>query len=251
MSILSHIDDAHVGHIQISRAERKNALTARMYDAMVTILREYDADDNVRVILLYGLPEMFCAGNDLSDFLENPINDANSPVIQFLYTLRDLQKPLVMCVNGVAVGIGATMLLHADFVVAAEDSKFQLPFINLALCPEGGSSLLLPQRAGYLRAAEKLMFGEFFSTKDAFDMQMVTHILPHHETLRYAVHQAHRLAEKSPSAMRETKRLLKTANANALHQCLDAEISSFAQLLKGNDAREAMTAFLEKRKPNF
>lgn len=251
MDILSHIDDAHVGHIQISRAERKNSLTAAMYQTMVDTMREYDANNDVRVILLYGLPEMFCAGNDLSDFLHNPMKGVDSPVIQFLYTLRDLQKPLVMSVNGVAVGIGVTMLLHADFVVAAEDAKFQLPFINLALCPEGGSSLLLAQRAGYLRAAEKLMFGDFFSAKEALDMQVVSHVLPHHETLRYAVHQAHRLAEKSPAALRETKRLLKVTNADALRKALDVEIASFAEMLKGDDAREAMTAFLEKRKPIF
>jgi enoyl-CoA hydratase/carnithine racemase len=222
-----------------------------MYQAMVDTMRAYDADDNVRVILLYGLPEMFCAGNDLSDFLANPIKGTDSPVIQFLYTLRDLQKPLVMSVNGVAVGIGVTMLLHADFVVAADDAKFQLPFINLALCPEGGSSLLLAQRSGYLRAAEKLMFGDFFSAKEALEMQVINKVLPHHETLRYAIHQAHHLAEKSPNAMRATKKLLKAANGDALRVALDVEIASFAELLKGPDAREAMTAFMEKRKPNF
>ena len=251
MDILTHIDDSRVGHIQINRAERKNSLTAAMYQTMVDTLRAYDEDNAVRVIMLYGLPEMFCAGNDLSDFLANPIKGVNSPVIQFLYTLRDLKKPLVMSVNGVAVGIGVTMLLHADFVVAADDAKFQLPFINLALCPEGGSSLLLMQRAGYLRAAEKLMFGDFFSAKEAQEMQVVSKVLPHHETLRYAIHQAHHLAEKSPAAMLETKRLLKAANADALRITLDIEIASFAQLLNGPDAREAMTAFFEKRKPNF
>ena len=250
MNILSHMD-GHVGHIQISRAERKNSLTSVMYQAMMDALRAYDDDDSVRVILLYGLPDMFCAGNDLSDFLEHPIKGTDSLVIQFLYTLRDLKKPLVMSVNGVAVGIGVTMLLHAEFVVAADDAKFQLPFINLALCPEGGSSVLLAQRAGYLRAAEKLMFGELFTAQEAQDMQIVNRLLPHHETLRYAVHQAHHLAEKSPAAMRETKRLLKASNSDAVRVALDVEIEAFARLLKGDDAREAMTAFLEKRKPKF
>ncbi|MGL4767439.1 MAG: enoyl-CoA hydratase [Formosimonas sp.] len=251
MDILHHIDAQHVGHIQINRAERKNALTSAMYQTMVEVMRDYEQDDNVRVILLYGLPEMFCAGNDLNDFLSSPLKGESSPVVQFLYTLRDLRKPLVIGVNGVAVGVGVTLLLHADFVAAGEDAKFQLPFVNLALCPEGGSSLLLAQRAGHLRASEKLMFGEFFTAQEALDLQLVSRIVPHHETLRYATHQAHRLAEKSPAALRETKRLLKAANADALQQALDAEIAAFAQLLQGADAREAMTAFIEKRKPNF
>ena len=251
MDILNHIDDQRVGHIQINRAERKNSLTTAMYQTMADLLRSYDADDNVSVILLYGLPEMFCAGNDLSDFLANPLNGSDSPVVQFLYALRDLQKPLVVSVNGVAVGIGATMLLHADFVVAADDAKFQMPFVNLGLCPEGGSSLLLAQRAGYLRAAEVLMFGDFFTANEALDMQIVSKVLPHHETLRYATHQAHHLATKSPAAMRATKQLLKASNADALRITLDTEIERFGQMLKGPDAREAMTAFMEKRKPNF
>jgi enoyl-CoA hydratase/carnithine racemase len=251
MDILNHIDEQRVGHIQINRAERKNSLTTAMYQMMADLLRGYDADDNVRVILLYGLPEMFCAGNDLSDFLANPLNGSDSPVVQFLYALRDLQKPLVVSVNGVAVGIGATMLLHADFVVAADDAKFQMPFVNLGLCPEGGSSLLLAQRAGHLRAAEVLMFGDFFTAQHALEMQIVSKVLPHHETLRYATHQAHHLATKSPAAMRATKQLLKASNADELRGTLDTEIERFGQLLKGPDAREAMMAFMEKRKPNF
>lgn len=251
MDILTHIDEQRTAHIQINRPERKNSLTAAMYQTMADALRQYDADDNVRVILLSGLPEMFCAGNDLADFLQNPMNGADSPVVLFLHALRDLEKPLVMSVNGVAVGIGVTMLLHADVVIAADDARFQLPFINLAVCPEGGSSLLLAQRAGYLRAAEKLMFGDFFTAQEALEMQIVSRIMPHKEVQRFALHQAHHLSEKSPVAMKATKKLLKAANGDALRVALDVEIERFGQLLKGADSREAMTAFMEKRKPNF
>lgn len=250
MDILTHINE-RVGYIQINRAERKNALTNAMYQTMADTLKTYDADDNVRVILLHGLNEMFCAGNDLNDFLQNPATGNDSPAAQFLFALRDLQKPLVIAVNGVAVGVGVTMLLHADYVVLAEDTKLQLPFINLALCPEAGSSLLLTQRAGYLRAAEKLMFGEFFTAQEALEMGIASRILPHQEVLRFAQHQAHHLSEKSPQAMRATKALLKGANANALRDALDLELLSFGKLLKGADAREALMAFMEKRKPVF
>jgi enoyl-CoA hydratase/carnithine racemase len=250
MDILTRIDE-RIGYIQINREERKNALTSAMYQTMADTLKAYDADDQVRVILLHGLSDMFCAGNDLNDFLQNPLTGNDSPVVQFLFALRDLQKPLVISVNGVAIGVGVTMLMHADFVVIGDDAKLQLPFINLALCPEAGSSLLLAQRAGYLQAAEKLMFGEFFTPQEALAMGVVTRIMPHHEVLRYAQHQAGHLAEKSPQAMRATKKLLKSANADALRVAMDAELLSFAQLLKGADSREAMMAFFEKRKPNF
>ena len=250
MDILTRIDE-RIGYIQINREERKNALTSAMYQTMADTLKAYDADDQVRVILLHGLSDMFCAGNDLNDFLQNPLTGNDSPVVQFLFALRDLQKPLVISVNGVAIGVGVTMLMHADFVVIGDDAKLQLPFINLALCPEAGSSLLLAQRAGYLQAAEKLMFGEFFTPQEALAMGVVTRIMPHHEVLRYAQHQARHLAEKSPQAMRATKKLLKSANADALRVAMDAELLSFAQLLKGADSREAMMAFFEKRKPSF
>jgi enoyl-CoA hydratase/carnithine racemase len=250
MNIISHIDE-RIGYIQINRPERKNALTSAMYQTMADTLKSYDTDNNVRVILLHGLIDMFCAGNDLQDFLQNPVTDNEAPVVQFLFALRDLQKPLVIAVNGVAVGVGVTMLLHADLVVVADDSKFQLPFINLALCPEAGSSLLLTQRAGYLRSAEKLMLGEFFNAQEALEMGITNRIMPHVEVLRYAQHQARHLAEKSPQAMRATKALLKSANTDALRSAMDAELLNFGQLLRGNDSREAMTAFFEKRPPNF
>ena len=230
MDILTRIDE-RIGYIQINREERKNALTSAMYQTMADTLKAYDADDQVRVILLHGLSDMFCAGNDLNDFLQNPLTGNDSPVVQFLFALRDLQKPLVISVNGVAIGVGVTMLMHADFVVIGDDAKLQLPFINLALCPEAGSSLLLAQRAGYLQAAEKLMFGEFFTPQEALAMGVVTRIMPHHEVLRYAQHQAGHLAEKSPQAMRATKKLLKSANADALRVAMDAELLSFAAFL--------------------
>lgn len=249
-TIITQIAD-RIGTIQINRPDRKNALTAEMYQIMADNLRAYDDNPEVRVVLLYGQPDMFCAGNDLQDFMQNPATGNDSPVVQFLYALRDLKKPLVMAVNGVAVGVGVTMLMHADYVVLADDAKLQLPFINLALCPEAGSSLLLVQRAGYLKAAELLMLGEFFTPQTALELGIATRLLPHNEVLRFSQHQAHHLAEKSPQAMLATKALLKSNNANPLRDAMDAELLQFGKLLRGPDAREAMTAFFEKRKPVF
>ena len=250
MSIISHID-GHVAALQINRPETKNALTLEMYRHMADALNAHAADDAVRVVVIHGQPEMFCAGNDLHDFLNSPPNLANSPVVDFLYALRDFPKPLIMAVNGVAVGIGVTMLLHADFVVVGDSARLQLPFINLALCPEGSSSLTLVQNAGYLKAAEKLMFGEFFTAEEAVQIGVATHIMPAKEVDSYAFHRAKQLAEKSPQALRETKRLLKAHNADLLRQVMDEEIVAFSRLMGGAHAREAMTAFFEKRKPIF
>ncbi len=250
MNITTHIEQ-HIGTITINRPERKNALTATMYQEMLEALRAFDADDAVRVALITGTSEMFCSGNDLADFLNSPPLGADSSVVQFLYTLRDFSKPLVFAVNGVAVGVGVTMLLFADYVVVGENAKLQLPFINLALCPEGSSSLVLVQKAGYLKAAEKLMFGEMFSANEAVAMGIANCTVPSEETLRFAQHQAHHLAEKSPQAMRETKRLLRMNNAEALRETIDKEVEAFGQLLRGAHAKEAMTAFFEKRKPVF
>ena len=147
--------EQHIATITIDRPERRNALTPAMYQSMVDALRAFDVDDAVRVALITGTDEMFCSGNDLADFLNSPPIGADSPVVQFLYALRDFSKPLLFAVNGVAVGVGVTMLLFADYVVLGDNAKLQLPFINLALCPEGSSSLVLVQKAGYLKAAEK------------------------------------------------------------------------------------------------
>ena len=250
MSIISHVD-GHIAALQINRPETKNALTLEMYQHLADALNAYDKHEDIRVVVIHGLPEMFCAGNDLHDFLNNSPDISNSPVVDFLYALRDFSKPLVMAVNGAAVGIGVTMLLHADFVVIGDTARLQLPFINLALCPEGSSSLTLVQNGGYLIAAEKLMFGEAFTPQEAIALGIASHVMPASEVEQYAFHRARQLAAKSPEAMRETKRLLKAPNADRLRQVMDEEIATFSRLMAGAHAREAITAFFEKRKPVF
>ncbi|MFI4941265.1 MAG: enoyl-CoA hydratase, partial [Burkholderiales bacterium] len=148
--------------IEFNRPEKKNAITVTMYQAMADALQEADGDAGVRVILFCGKPEVFTAGNDLEDFMKNPPKSSDSPVNQFIWTLSHVAKPVVAAVSGPAVGIGTTMLLHCDLVYAADNAKFSMPFSQLGLCPEFASSLLLPQLAGYQRAAEKLMLGEPF-----------------------------------------------------------------------------------------
>lgn len=241
----------HTALIRIDRPERKNALTAAMYQDLLKALQQAEADDNIRVMVITGNSEMFCSGNDLNDFLHNPPLGANSPVVQFLYTLRDLTKPLIFAVNGTAVGVGVTMLLFADYVVLGDNAKLQLPFINLALCPEGSSSLVLVQKAGYLKAAEALMFGEPFGPDAAVNMGIANCVQPAASSLAYAMARAQALGAKSPQALRHTKRLLRMHQQEQLRHAIDEEIATFAQLLRSAHAKEAMTAFFEKRSPVF
>jgi enoyl-CoA hydratase/carnithine racemase len=248
MSILTETAEG-IACIQIARPERKNAITGVMYTALADALTAAEADASVRVILLHGQPEIFSAGNDLEDFLRSPPQGADAPVFRFMGVLSGAAKPVVAAVNGAAVGIGTTLLLHCDLAYCADDSRFSLPFVNLALCPEFGSSLLLPLSAGYHRAAEKLLLGEPASAEEALEMGLVNRILPPGEVLSFARRQCERLAQLPPNALRETKRLLKAGWRAAVERAISDESAAFARLLVSDEARQAFSAFLERRAP--
>jgi enoyl-CoA hydratase/carnithine racemase len=250
VTILTETAEA-VARIQIARPERKNAITVAMYAALTDAVAAAEADASVRVILLHGQPDVFSAGNDLEDFLRAPPQQPDAPVFRFMAALSGAVKPVVAAVNGAAVGIGSTMLLHCDLAYCADDSRFSLPFVNLGLCPEFGSSLLLPLAAGYHRAAEKLLLGEPASAEEALEMGLVTRILPPAEVLGHAKRQCARLAQSPPSAVRETKRLLKAGWREATARAIGEEITAFGRLLQSAEAREAFSAFLDRRTPDF
>src|SRR5262249_29852888 len=168
-----------------------------------------------------------------------------------LETLASTAKLLIAAVNGLAIGIGTTMLLHCDLVYAGAGARFQLPFVNLGLCPEAGSSLLLPSRMGHQRAAELLFFGEPFSAEDARKLGLVNEVFPDGELAGAALGRAQQLAAKAPAALRTTKKLLKSGMADAIRQAMVRESEQFAALLQAGEAKEAMAAFLERRKPDF
>jgi enoyl-CoA hydratase/carnithine racemase len=242
--------------IEFNRPERKNAITSAMYQAMADALLDADNDPAVRAILLTGKPEIFTAGNDLDDFLKNsapiPGMPADSrPVFQFMRALHGCGKPVVAAVAGAAIGIGTTMLMHCDLVYAADNAKFSLPFSQLGLCPEFASSLLLPQLAGYPRAAEKLLLGEAFLAQEALEMGLVSKVLPAAELLPFAQQQAAKLVALPAASIRTTKALMKRPRAEAIQAALAAENERFAAMLLGPEAKEAFTAFFEKRKPDF
>jgi enoyl-CoA hydratase/carnithine racemase len=237
--------------ITFNRPDKKNAITAAMYQTMADALKDAECDAGVRAILFTGKAEIFTAGNDLDDFLKNPPQSTKSPVYQFIQNLSHATKPVVAAVSGPAVGIGTTLLLHCDFVYAADNARFSMPFAKLGLCPEFASSLLLPQIVGYQRAAEKLMLGEAFSAQEACAMGFVNKILPPAEVLAFAQAQAAKLVELPTSSLRATKRLMKGKQIAAVEAKIKEESVLFSEMLLSKEAKEAFTAFFEKRKPDF
>lgn len=238
--------------IEFNRPEKKNAITSAMYQSMADALEAAETDASVRAVVICGKPEVFTAGNDLEDFMQNAGNDLNNrPVIQFMHALSNSTKPVVAAVAGNAVGIGTTLLLHCDLIYAGDNARFSLPFVQLGLCPEFCSSLLLPQIVGYPRAAEKLMLGEAFDAKEAYDLGLVSRVLPAAELAEFAHAQAAKLAALPATSLRVTKRLLKGAKREEIRTRMQEENEHFAQMLSSPEAREAFAAFFQKRRPDF
>lgn len=236
--------------LAFNRPEKKNAITLAMYLEMTAQLRAASADPAVRVVLFHGNEQGFTAGNDLADFLSSPIED-NSPVPKFLRTVIEFDKPMVAVVNGLAIGIGTTLLLHCDLVYCGTDAKFSLPFINLGVVPEAGSSVLLPRLAGYHKAAELLLLGEPFGPDTAREIGLANAVVAPADLMATAMAAAAKLAAKPPAAMRQARRLLKEGARKAVDEANAAEMKAFMEALRGPEAKEAITAFFEKRKPDF
>jgi len=240
-----------VATIGFDRPAKKNALTAAMYEALAAAVAAAEADREVRAIVFHGGPEAFTAGNDLNDFLTRTPSDEEAPVYRFLRVVANAANPLVAAVNGPAVGIGTTLLLHCDLVYAGEDARFQLPFTRLGLVPEFASTYLLPFIAGYQRAAHLLLLGEPFDAARAYEAGFVTRVVPAAQALETALEAAQKLATLPAASVRQTKALLKRAHRAAVDGQLAAEGEQFRRMLAEPAAREAFDAFLAKRAPDF
>ena len=239
-----------VARIELARLDKKNAITTEMYVQLAEALAAADADREVRAVLLHGSRDCFTAGNDLSDFLKRPPG-AKSPSWRFFEVLPALSKPIVAAVGGPAVGIGTTLLLHCDLVYATPSARFQLPFVGLGIVPEFGSTYLLPLLAGYQRAAELMLLGQPFTAEKAHEVGIVTAVVPEAELFERAGKAAAALAELPPESIRLTMRLMKSAHADAVKQQIGEEGRIFVERLASPEAKEAMSAFLAKRKPDF
>src|SRR5215475_12443010 len=200
---------AGILRVELNRPGQKNAMTAGMYTSLAGIFREADKDEAVRVVLWHGAGDAFCAGNDIGDFLKKPPGSGESPQSALINALIGFEKPIVAAVQGAAIGGGTTMLTHCDFVYAGESAKFKLPFIDLALVPEFGSSFSIPARVGHLRAAELFLLGETFGAARAAELGLVNRVVPDEHLFATAMENAKKLAAKPSGALRATKRLLK------------------------------------------
>lgn len=240
-----------VARIEIARPEKKNAITAAMYQLLADAIAKAHDDSAVRAILIHGQKDIFTAGNDLEDFMKNPPADMNAPVFQFMQALGYAEKPVVAAVNGAAVGIGTTMLMHCDLVYCADNSVFSTPFVALGLCPEFASSFLMPLNAGYHKAVEKLLLGDPISADEALEMKIVNRVLPRDDVLEFAIKQAERFNQLPPASVRATKRLLRAGWKTLTEKVIADEANSFGAMLRSAEAKEAFTAFFERRKPDF
>ena len=252
---MSHVESERNGgvlYLAINRPEKKNALTADMYEALASALEQAEADDAVRVILLHGKGDAFTAGNDLEDFLKKPWKgQALPPAVRFIHAVARASKPLIAAVQGLAVGVGTTILLHCDLVYAAEDAKLMMPFINLGIVPEAASTVLLPLAIGHQRAAELFMLGAALSAQRAFEWGLVNAVVAPDALLATAAAAAQQLAEKPAGALRACKSLMTRGQQSEVERALREEVMVISERLESPETKEALSAFLEKRKPDF
>jgi enoyl-CoA hydratase/carnithine racemase len=241
--------------IEIARPEKKNAFTREMYTAAAEALHAADADAAVRAVLLCGQPGIFTSGNDIEDFLSRPPGQGSdaqdSPVFRFLNALTNCGKPVVAAVTGAAIGVGATMLLHCDFVYVSDEARLAMPFVQLGLVPEYASSLLVPQLMGYRRAAERLLLGDPFTGEQAVECGIANAVLPAAEVLPHARRVAGRFRQLPPGAVRDAKRLMRGHQREQVLAAIRTEGEVFTRRLRSPEAQEAFQAFLHKRRPDF
>lgn len=248
--ILTHAE-AGVLTLTLNRVERKNSLNVAMYASLADAIEQAAQDAATRVVVIQGHETVFSAGNDIQDFLKNPPAGQDSPVFRFLRGIATFPKPLLAAVCGPAVGVGTTLLLHCDLVYAGDNAAFSMPFVNLGLCPEAASSLLVPRMFGYHRAAEALLMGEPFFAEAALEVGLVNRVVPPSEANALAQAQARKLAAKPLSSLIETKRLMKGPQQEVVLRRMAEEGASFGRMLREPAALEAMNAFMQKRKPDF
>ncbi len=253
MSATDHVAvdaEGAVLRVVMNRPEKKNALTHAMYAGLDAALRRAESDPAVRVVLITGAGGAFTSGNDLGDFMATPPTDLDAPVFRFLDAISSATKPVVAAVNGLAVGIGTTMLLHCDLVYAATSATFTAPFVNLALVPEAASSMLLPSRIGHAKAAEMFLLGSRLDATQAEAAGLVTAVFDDAALAAEAMKRAQTLASRAPGAVRATKALMKRgAEPVADRMCVEAE--QFAARLRSPELMEAIQAFMQKRAPDF
>lgn len=230
--------------LTLNRPEKKNALTGAMYLEIIAAFDEADRDDSIRAIVVQGAGGNFTAGNDIGDFLSGG-SFADFPALRFIRRLAALETPLVAAVEGVAIGVGTTLLFHCDLVYATPDARMQTPFVNLALTPEAGSSLLMPRRLGVQKASEMLMLAEPMDGREAWRLGLVNELLEADALHARAMNRAQALASKPPAAIAATRRMIR-GDGQDLRERIEAEALEFGKAMGSREAREVFAAFMAK-----
>ncbi len=246
---MHHIQITHqdsILHLRLTREEKKNAITGTMYNAMSEALTNTNTDAQTRAIVISASGNTFTAGNDITDFVTHTGSIETSPAAIFIHAISSCQKPIIAAVNGKAVGIGTTLLLHCDLVYASPDASFSTPFVNLGLVPEAGSSLLLPMRIGYARAAQMLLLGEPMLANEALSAGLINQIVPLNTLLEYALQKATALTTKPPNALMISRALMRKGQ-ETLKTHIKEEFEQFALALNSAEAEQAFTLFMGKR----
>lgn len=246
-TVLSETVADGVVRITMNRPDRRNALDRASYAGLIEAFAAAEADAAVRVILVTGAGSCFTSGNDIKDFASAGSGTGLRIAMDFLDAISTAKKPVVAAVEGFAVGIGTTMLLHCDFAYAGRGSSFRLPFVSLGLCPEGASSYLLPLVAGSKRAAELLMLAEAFGPDAALEAGLLNGVTEEGGALAFALEKARALAAQPPESLALTKMLLKRGNAAAVAETIATEARHFGERLVSTEAQAAFAAFLTKR----
>lgn len=236
-----------VCEVRLNRPDKRNAITLEMYRALTAAVHAANVNDEVRVILFSGAGASFTAGNDLNDFLNGPQFGQDHDAARFLRTLPAIRKVMIAAVHGTTVGIGATLLLHCDLVVAARSTRLSMPFVKLGLVPEAGSSLLLPRLIGYQRAAEMLLLGVPIDAERAFEMGIVNRLVDDAALMDEARSLARTVAQQPPGALLATRRLLRSGPSTVLSR-IEEELQAFGQQLGSAEFRAAAQEFLNKRR---
>ncbi|GAB5450186.1 MAG: enoyl-CoA hydratase [Halioglobus sp.] len=244
--------EAGVLTLRMNRPAKKNALIGPMYTRMAELMEAANHDADVRVILLTGSETVFSSGNDVASFTSSATDASGElPSVRFLNTIAHCEVPLVAAVNGYAIGVGTTLLLHCDLVIAGDEAVFQTPFVDLGVAPEAASSYTLPQRVGPQRAAEMLLLGERYTAQQALDWGLVNAVYPPDRFQEEALTLARKLAKKPPTSLRATKKLLRAPLLRHIEGAMQAENAEFARCMQSPEFAEAITAFMERRAPDF
>lgn len=249
--LLSDLNPQGVLTLTLNRLDKLNALNTAFYTELAEALRHADTDPRVRVVLIRGSEQCFCAGNDMADFANGMDFTKEQPLQQYMLALLHFSKPVVAAAAGVAVGIGTTMLMHCDIVYLAENAVLRLPFTDLAAVPEYAASLILPRLAGHQRSSELMLLAEKFDAEKAREIGLANQVVPVTELFHQAEQTALKLAAKAPASLRHTKKLLKAELITEIEEVIDTELDYFAKALQSAESKEAVSAFIQKRKPDF